>query len=480
MIDGGKEGTIIGPKRNELINNSDGLNLWQPRTWRGMLAQQQPLWESVEDLESVTAQLRGLPGLVGAEEIESLKHLLGEAASGRRFILQGGDCAERFQDCREDIIRSKLQILMRMALVMGFAGRRPIVAIGRMAGQYAKPRSVEFEPTSSGGAIPIFRGESIHSFDRSAAARRPDPSRLLKAYHTSSATLNFIRLLMSTGFGDLHNIDQWSLTGTVKGAFSARYEQITRALSDALSYISSCSESTSQSAKRLTGVKDFYVSHEALVLPYEESMTRFVPHMGRYYNLSTHMVWIGDRTRDINGAHVEYCRGIGNPVGIKVAADSNIQEVLAVAAKINPHNEDGKVTVITRLGSEHVERFLPDLVRAAVAAGVNVTWSVDPMHGNTVRSIEGLKTRRFEQIASEVRDSFDIHRQLGTVLGGIHLEMTGDDVTECTGGSAAISDDMLCQRYETWCDPRLNGYQSLELAFIVASYLRLQHQHGLN
>ena len=431
-------------------------------------------------MDSVTEQLKGLPGLVGPEEIESLKQLLAEASAGRRFILQGGDCAERFQDCREDIIRSKLQILLRMALVMGFAGRRPIVAIGRMAGQYAKPRSVDFETNELGDLIPIFRGESIHSFDRSETARRPDPNRLLKAYHASSATLNFIRLLMSTGFADLHKFDQGPLTSSVKGAFSNRYEQIIRALRDAISYISACSDGMSHNANRLTGIKDFYVSHEALVLPYEEAMTRFVPHMGRYYNLSTHMVWIGDRTRKLDGAHVEYCRGIGNPVGIKVAADSNIQELLSVIAKVNPHNEDGKVTLITRLGSEHVERFLPEIIRAVIMAGVNVTWSVDPMHGNTVRSPEGFKTRRFEQISDEVRHSFDIHRQLGTVLGGIHLEMTADDVTECTGGTAGISDEMLSKRYETWCDPRLNGYQSLELSFIVASYLRLQHESALN
>lgn len=467
---------------DSLINviKNDALRLWQPHTWRSYEAQQQPAWESPEALEAVGDQLRRLPGLVGAGEIESLKQSIAEAGVGRRFILQGGDCAERFQDCREDIIRSKLQILMQMSLVLGFAGRRPVVPIGRMAGQYAKPRSDAFEKDMNGRLIPIFRGESVNSFESSENARRADPLRLLQAYHSSSATLNFIRMLMGGGFGDLHSLDQWGLPDLMGGAFYKRYEQIVNGLRESLSFISTCSEGQSAVASRAAGFKDFYISHEALLLPYEESLTRFAPEMGRHYNLSTHMVWIGDRTRKIDGAHVEYCRGIGNPVGIKIAGDTCVREIIDVINKVNPHNEVGKITLITRLGSDNVKRYLPQLVKAVDASGLNVTWSVDPMHGNTVRATDGRKTRRFEQISSEVRDTFEVHRQFGSVLGGIHLEMTAENVTECTGGTSGITDFRLAERYETWCDPRLNAQQSLELAFVVASCLRMDRGSRLH
>jgi 3-deoxy-7-phosphoheptulonate synthase len=361
---------------------------------------------------------------------------------------------------------------MQMAIVMGYAAKRPIVTIGRMAGQYAKPRSEAEELTKDGRRIPIFRGESINGFEDNFQARTSDPLRLLQAYHSSSATLNFIRLLMGSGFGDLLQTEQWSPERVPGGAYGKRYEQIVHGLRDTLAFIASCSGSELGAKQKTLGFKDFYVSHEALVLPYEESLTRFVPDMGRYYNLSTHMLWIGDRTRKIDGAHVEYCRGVGNPVGIKISAESNISEMPEVIARINPHNEVGKVNLITRLGAAFVSAKLPDLIRAVNAAGLTVTWSVDPMHGNTVRSPDGRKTRRFESIASEVQDSFETHKASGSVLGGIHLEMTADDVTECTGGAAVITDSCLSRRYETWCDPRLNGAQSLELAFVAAACLR--------
>ena len=446
--------------------------LWQPHSWRSFTAAQQPEWGSSDALSAVSEQLARLPGLVGATEIESLKYQIADAGLGRRFILQGGDCAERFQDCREDVIRSKLQILMQMAIVMGYAAKRPIVTIGRMAGQYAKPRSEAEELTKDGRRIPIFRGESINGFEDNFQARTSDPLRLLQAYHSSSATLNFIRLLMGSGFGDLLQTEPWSPERVPSGAYGKRYEQIVHGLRDTLAFIASCSGSEVGARQKALGFKDFYVSHEALVLPYEESLTRFVPDMGRYYNLSTHMLWIGDRTRKIDGAHVEYCRGVGNPVGIKISAESNVAEILEVIARVNPHNEVGKVNLITRLGAAFVSAKLPDLIRAVNVAGLTVTWSVDPMHGNTVRTPDGRKTRRFESIASEVQDSFEVHKASGSVLGGIHLEMTADDVTECTGGAAVISDSCLARRYETWCDPRLNGAQSLELAFIAAACLR--------
>ncbi len=425
-------------------------------------------------------QLKRLPGLVGAAEIEGLKQHLADAGLGRRFILQGGDCAERFQDCREDVIRRKLQILLQMALVMGFAGRKPIVPIGRIAGQYAKPRSVDLEDDGSGGLVPIFRGESVNGYTPTANSRKADPSRLLQAYHASSATLNFIRLLMGGGFGDLSQMDHWELIGSTKGAYGKRFEQITQGLKDALEFISSCSQDQNSGSMVVPGFKEFFVSHEALLLPYEESMTRFVPEMGRFYNLSTHMVWIGDRTRKADGAHVEYCRGIGNPVGIKVGSDVECLDLLNVISKINPHNEIGKVSLITRLGARDVRRILPDLINAIRQSGIHVTWIVDPMHGNTVRASDGRKTRRFEDIVYEVKESFEIHSRFCSVLGGVHLEMTADDVTECTGGVAGPDDNVLSTRYETWCDPRLNRAQSVELAFHIAACLRSEQARILN
>ena len=471
---------------SELIDLYRGATLWQPHSWKNHAARQQPEWESSDALAAVTEQLSRLPGLVGAREIEVLKHQIADAGMGRRFILQGGDCAERFQDCREDLIRGKMRILMQMSLVMGYAGRRPIIPIGRMAGQYAKPRSESFERVGDGTALPIFRGESVNSFEATSAARRSDPLRLLQAYHTSSATLNFIRTLMGSGFGDLQNIDAWDLGTIKKGAYWKRYEQIAAGLRDALAFISNVSNaSVSQGASadvtlRGYGYKDFFVSHEALLLPYEEAITRFVPEMGRHYNLSTHMLWIGDRTRDLEGAHVEYCRGVGNPVGIKVSAETDIRDLLNVIARVNPHNETGKITLITRLGSSEVRAKLPAMIRSVRDAGLAVTWSVDPMHGNTVRTTDGRKTRRFEAIVDEIHACFEAHQSEGSHLGGIHLEMTSDDVTECTGGAAGVADSDLGKRYETWCDPRLNGAQSLEIAFVTAACLRGESRRRLN
>ena len=471
---------------SELIGFYRGSSLWQPHSWQSRTARQQPEWESRGALGAVTEQLGRFPGLVGPREIEALKHQIADAGVGRRFILQGGDCAERFQDCREDLIRGKMRILMQMSLVMGYAGRRPIIPIGRMAGQYAKPRSESVERVGDGTILPIFRGESVNSFDATTSARRSDPLRLLQAYHTSSATLNFIRILMGSGFGDLQHMDAWDLGTIKKGAYWKRYEQIAAGLRDALAFISNVSNVSStqgvspESTLRGYGFKDFYVSHEALLLPYEEALTRFVPEMGRHYNLSTHMLWIGDRTRELDGAHVEYCRGVGNPVGIKVSAETDIPDLLDVIARINSHNEVGKVTLITRLGSSEVRTKLPPMIRAVRESGFAVTWSVDPMHGNTVRTAEGRKTRRFESVVDEIHGSFEAHRSEGSHLGGIHLEMTSDDVTECTGGAAGVTDSDLERRYETWCDPRLNGAQSLEIAFVTAACLRGEYSRRLN
>jgi 3-deoxy-7-phosphoheptulonate synthase len=447
-------------------------SLWQPHSWRGFSASQQPQWDETAALTAVTEQLKRMPGLVGPREVESLKHMVAEAGHGRRFLLQGGDCAERFQDCREDVIRAKMRILLQMSLVMGYAGRKPVVPIGRMAGQYAKPRSEAMELDASGERIPIFRGESVNSFEASQVARRSDPLRLLQAYHCSSATLNFIRMLMTSGFGELRNMDEWDMGRLRGGPYWKKFELIGAGLRDALAFMTTVSADESAPAILRGGFREFFVSHEALLLPYEESLTRFVPEMGRYYNLSTHMLWIGDRTRDLDGAHVEYCRGVGNPVGIKVGPQFDADALAAVVRRVNPHHEPGKVVVITRLGADEVSSRLPRLIQTLHREGLAVTWSVDPMHGNTVRIADGRKTRRFDDVVSEMRQSFDIHAREGSVLGGLHLELTADDVTECTGGTAGVDEIMLGGRYETWCDPRLNGTQSLEIAFLAAACLR--------
>jgi 3-deoxy-7-phosphoheptulonate synthase len=457
---------------SELILEFRDSTLWQPHSWRSFSASQQPEWGESDALASVTDQLKRMPGLVGPREIESLKHMVTEAGQGRRFLLQGGDCAERFQDCREDVIRSKMRIILQMSLVMGYAGRKPVVPIGRMAGQYAKPRSEALELDAEGRQIPIFRGESVNSFDPKIGARWPDPLRLLQAYHSSSATLNFIRMLMTSGFGELRNIDDWDIGRLRGGAYWKKFELMAAGLRDAMAFMTTVSGEEHGPAVLRGGFREFFVSHEALLLPYEEALTRFVSEMGRYYNLSTHMLWIGDRTRDLDGAHVEYCRGVGNPVGIKVGPAFNGDALVDVIRRVNPHNEPGKVIVITRLGAEVVTSQLPLLIRTLQRAGLNVTWSVDPMHGNTRRVLGGRKTRRFEDVVSEMRQSFDIHAREGSVLGGLHLELTADDVTECTGGTSGVKDEMLGHRYETWCDPRLNGTQSLEISFLAAACLR--------
>lgn len=467
---------------SEIKEYCNSAGLWQPGSWRHFSASQQPDWVDQVSLAAVTEQLGKLPGLVGAREIEALKGQVAEAGLGRRFILQAGDCAERFQDCREDVIADKMRIILQMALVIGFAGRRPVVPVGRMAGQYAKPRSEPYERLPNGAMIPIFRGESVNSFGTDLKSRQSDPLRLLQAYHCSSATLNFIRTLMGNGFGGMHNLDSWDLETMPKGAYWKRYDQIVSGLRDAMSFISdvaTASGATNEQAASGQGFKHFFVSHEALLLPYEESLTRFIPEMGRYYNLSAHMLWIGDRTRSVDGAHVEYCRGVGNPVGIKVGSVTDAKDLIEVISRINPHNEAGKITLITRFGAGSVRKMLPSLIRAVNESGLSVTWSVDPMHGNTERLVDGRKTRRFEAVVDEIHGSFEAHRDCGSTLGGIHLELTSEAVTECTGGTAGITESMLGERYETWCDPRLNGSQSLEVAFMAAACLRREYNRHL-
>lgn len=441
--------------------------IWQPTTWRDHTVWQQADFNPPE-VADILSEITRLPALVSAAEIEILRSQVAEAGFGRRFLLQGGDCAERFQDCTEVAISGRLRMLLQMSLVLGYAAKKPIVRIGRMAGQYAKPRTDLIEHLDDGFTVPAFRGDNINSFHATEHGRKPDPKRLLQAYHTSSATLNFIRLQLANGFADLKQMDQWQLEKIQGSFFWSRYERIAAGLRDALAFLE-CIHGP-ESAKY--GFNEFYVSHEALILPYEEAMTRFVPQYGRWYNLSAHMVWIGERTRQLDGGHVEYCRGIGNPVGVKISADSDERDVAQLIGALNPHHEAGKIILITRLGAERVKHKLPHLLAAVRETGCPVTWIVDPMHGNTERTDDGRKTRDFAKIAKEVEQTFAVHHGAGSELGGVHLEMTHDDVTECIGGSQDLNAGDLNRRYETWCDPRLNGLQSLELAFHIASAMR--------
>jgi len=440
---------------------------WTPQSWRTRPAQQQPQYADPDHLASVLERIRSYPPLVFAGEVDILKRQLGEASRGRRFMLQGGDCAERFQDCTPEAITSKLKILLQMSVILCYGARRPVIRIGRMAGQYAKPRSADYEMVN-GQSILSYRGDNINSYDADALARRPDPDRLLQSYHSSSLTLNYVRAMITGGFADLHHPEHWNLGAFGKSAHREAYQQIVSNIKDAIAFM----ESLGGLREEKLGSIEFYTSHEGLLLPFEESMTRYVAETDRWYNLSAHMLWIGDRTRQLDGAHVEYFRGIANPLGIKVGPTCTPAEVVAVARAINPANEPGRVVLITRFGHDKVQKHLPAVIQAVKEAGIDVVWSVDPMHGNVIKTKADIKTRDFDAILGEIRLSFAAHKNCGSILGGVHFELTGDNVTECTGGSEGISEADLVRHYETYCDPRLNYSQSLEMAFLISSILQ--------
>jgi len=395
--------------------------------------------------------------------VEHLKGLLAEAAQGRRFLLQGGDCAERFEECNEREIGDKLKIMLQMSVVLTHALRKPIVRVGRLAGQYAKPRSAETE-TVGGVSLPVYRGDMVNGFAATKEARTPDPERMLQAYFHAAATLNYLRALIEAGFADLHHPEHWDLGFFHASERHPEYEAIVERILDAISFMEACGSNLEAALGRI----DFFTSHEALVLPYEEALTRLDEGTGQHYNLGAHMLWLGDRTRSLDGAHVEYLRGIANPIGVKVGPTCTPEELVRLVERLNPGNDWGRVTLITRLGADRVARLLPPLVGAIRAAGARVLWSCDPMHGNTIRTVGGVKTRDFEQILRELRETFAVHAACESHLGGVHFELTGDNVTECLGGARGLAEADLATKYVTYCDPRLNGEQSLEMAFLIA------------
>ncbi len=412
----------------------------------------------------MTGELAGLPPLVFAGECDVLRERLAAVARGEAFVLQGGDCAETFAGATADAVRAKLQTLLQMAVVLTYGASVPIVKIGRLAGQFAKPRT---RPTESrdGTELPVYRGDAINGVEFTAQARTPDPGRLLRAYHCSAVTLNLCRAFATGGYADLHQVHAWNQDFVSRSPAGQRYERLAREIDRALAFMRACGADPEE----LRAV-ELYSSHEALLLDYEQALTRCDSRTGLMYDTSAHFVWVGERTRDLDGAHVEFASGISNPIGVKIGPDAKPGDVLALIARLNPAGDPGRLTLITRMGADRVRDALPPLISAVIAEGIDVPWICDPMHGNTFEAPSGHKTRRLQDVVDETAGFFQVHRKLGTHPGGIHIEFTGDNVTECVGGSHEIAADDLYQRYETACDPRLNRSQALDLAFTVAEY----------
>ena len=445
------------------------MNNWQPDSWRAKPILQQPEYEDKTELAKVEQTLSSYPPLVFAAEARELRRQLGQVCEGKGFLLQGGDCAESFSEFNAPKIRDTFKVLLQMAIVLTFAGRCPVTKVARMAGQYAKPRSSDFE-TINGVKLPSYRGDIINSFEFTEAARRPDPQRLVEAYHRSSATLNLLRAFAQGGLADLHEVNRWNMAFLENNPQKDKYLDLSRRIQDTLEFMDVIGiNATNTPSLHETSL---FTSHEALLLNYEQALTRIDTLTGKPYDCSAHMVWIGERTRQLDHAHIEFFRGINNPVGVKVGPTMEEDELIRLIDALNPNNDPGRLTLITRMGADKLEANLPRLLRRVKAEGRNVVWSSDPMHGNTFSASSGYKTRNFDAILSEIKQFFQAHEAEGTYAGGIHLEMTGQHVTECTGGAYQISDEDLKEAYKTQCDPRLNADQVLEMAFLVADHLR--------
>ena len=444
---------------------------WSPQSWRSKPVTQVPVYPDGEALARAEAKLKGYPPLVFAGEARNLKRNLADVAAGRAFLMQGGDCAESFAEFHPDNIRDTFRVILQMAVVLTFAGAMPVVKVGRIAGQFAKPRSSDSE-TQDGVELPAYRGDIINASPFDEASRRPEPERMIQAYAQAASTLNLLRAFAQGGYADLHNVHRWNL-GFIAGSPSGeRYRALADRISETLEFMEACGI-TPDSAPQLRST-DFYTSHEALLLGYEQAMTRIDSTTGEWYDTSAHLLWIGDRTRQPDGAHVEFARGIRNPLAIKCGPTLSNDDLIRLCDLLNPANEAGRLTLIARFGADKVEEHLPRLIRAVKREGRTVVWSCDPMHGNTIKSTSGFKTRPFDRVLKEVQTFFAVHRSEGSHAGGVHLELTGQNVTECTGGAAAITDADLSSRYHTHCDPRLNANQALELAFLVAEGIRAE------
>ena len=443
------------------------MSEWHKSDWRKLPRVQMPDYTGNAKLKAVEAKLASYPPLVFAGEARRLKSLLGKVSRGEAFLLQGGDCAEAFSQFSADNIRDTFKVMLQMAMVLTYGAKVPVIKVGRMAGQFAKPRSTPTE-TISGVELPSYRGDIINGFDFTADARIPDPERMLQAYLQAAATLNLLRAFSTGGYADVHKVHAWTL-GFTGAPEAEKYRELANRISDTLDFIEAAGV-RGEAAHTLQTV-EFYTSHESLLLEYEEALTRVDSTSGQWLAGSGHMIWIGDRTRAPDGAHVEYARGVLNPIGLKCGPTMTSGHLKALMAKLNPKNEEGRLSLIARFGAGSVSEHLPRLIKAVKEEGANVVWVCDPMHGNTIKSSSGYKTRPFDSVMREVREFFAVHNGEATIPGGVHFEMTGQDVTECTGGVRAVTDEDLSDRYHTACDPRLNASQSLELAFLVAEEL---------
>ncbi len=441
---------------------------WDKKDWRGKPRVQMPTYGNLDEVASVESSLEALPPLVFAGEVRNLKEQLAKVGVGEAFLLQGGDCAESFSEFSANLIRDTFKVMLQMAVVLTFGSKRPVVKIGRMAGQFAKPRSADYEIVND-QKLPSYRGDIINDIAPDLKSREPDPKRMLQAYTQSAASVNLLRAFSQGGFADIRQVHSWTLENTRTGSRYTQFSELAERISEALDFMEAAgiSPNNTQTLRKV----DFYTSHEALLLEYEEALCRIDSLTGNPIAGSGHMLWIGDRTRDPDGAHVDFCSGVENPIGLKCGPSLSKEDLLRLAQRLNPKNEMGRLTLITRFGHNKVLDYLPRLIKIVQSEGLNVVWCCDPMHGNTVKSTSGFKTRPFDHILAEVQNSFTAHRSEGTYLGGVHFEMTGKDVTECTGGLQLIDDEDLSLRYHTACDPRLNASQSLELAFLVAEQL---------
>jgi 3-deoxy-7-phosphoheptulonate synthase len=440
---------------------------WEPRSWRTRTANQQPAYPDPERLDSVVAELARLPPLVTSWEVETLKGLLAKAARGELFVLQGGDCAESFEDCESSAITAKLKILLQMRLVLVHATKKGVVPVGRIAGQYAKPRSSPFEERD-GVVLPAYRGDLVNRMAFTPEDRAIDPVHMLRGYERAALTLNFIRSLADAGFADLHHPEYWDLSFVRHSELAHEYERTVESIRESIDFMEAVAGQPMDAMRRV----DFYTSHEALLLPYEEAQTRRVPRRTGWYNLATHLPWIGLRTNDLEGAHIEYGRGIANPIGVKIGPATRPEWLRELIAALNPGNEPGRLMLIHRMGAEKVADALPPLIEEVLRLGKHVTWCCDPMHGNTETTAQGYKTRRFDKILAELERAFSLHAELGSVLGGVHFELTGENVTECVGGARGLDEAGLAAAYRSQVDPRLNAEQALEMAMRIARHLR--------
>ncbi|MDY3133403.1 MAG: 3-deoxy-7-phosphoheptulonate synthase class II [Campylobacter lanienae] len=445
------------------------MSKWNKDSWRDYNILQQPVYPDITKLRECEDKLSKLPPLVFAGEVRNLKDELAKVTQGHGFLLQGGDCAESFANFNAVNIRDMFKIILQMAIVLTFAGGCPVVKVGRVAGQFAKPRSSDYEEIN-GVKLPSYRGDIINGFEFNESARVPDPKRMIDAYYQSASTLNLLRAFSRGGLANLHEVHRWNLGFVKRSELDEKFEKLASELTNALKFMEACGVTTSNTPT-LSETK-LYTSHEALLLPYEEALTRVDSLSGDWYDCSAHMLWIGERTRGVDDAHVHFLSGVKNPIGCKIGPNATADDVIKLANKLNPNNENGRLNIIIRMGADKIESRLPNILKDIKSEGLNILWSIDPMHGNTVKASNGYKTREFDNVLREVKSFFDVHNACGTIPGGVHLEMTGQDVTECTGGTFKVTQEALASRYETQCDPRLNADQALELAFLIADEVK--------